>query len=931
MKESFLEELASYLLQKEANFEKTYLILPSKRAGTFFTKALAEISTKAILSPEILTVGDLLERLNPVKKLDKLSAIFYLYQCFIELKKEKNKAYESFDEFLTWGNNLLSDFGDVDRYLINTKDFFTYLNDAKAIELWNVDGSPLTPGEQDFIEFWQDMGELYHKFEQFNLQNQQLTASQLLKQSALNCAALCKNIPKNTKIYIAGLNALTPAEELIFKTLSKNISCEIIWDMDSYYISNENQEAGLFIRKHLDHFGQNTEKWLKQNFKAIPKEIDVVECNTKYAQVKAAADALLKVNENDTLKTAVILNDEDLLLPLLYALPENIQSANVTMGYALQNTPLANLVINLLDIWRKMKGSDEKGVYYYKEVFKLMDHPYALELFEDKNGIKKLKQQITEKNKIYISKNYLAQFLNAKVIDLCFPNAKLLNGKGINLQLLKILKLLKENIESKKDEQESNKSLKLEYLYHYTIALRKLNRVMDQFNFPFDVKSAKTLIQQLLNKEKIAFFGEPLAGIQIMGMLESRALDFDRVLMLSANEGTLPQGRKNQSFFPFDISKQFSLPTHHEQDAIFAYYFYRLIQKAQKVELFYFTGKDNLGGNGEPSRFIQQLEKELPNYQKDTIFKHKTYAPSPVLQKNEHKIIKDENLIAKTKAFLKSGMSPSALNTFLNCPQDFYYKYLLGLSEQEEIEENIGNASFGTALHDTLEELYKLKINQVLQISDIEYFEKEYPKILQQKFKENLSEDNVKTGFNRLQLEVAQNYLKQYFKKEKAFLTTLDTPYTVLALEKNLSYTLNMEVAGESIELKVKGKLDRLGKYGGFYHLVDYKSGNVSANDLNFKHIEDLALGKKNKAMQLQLYAYLLLMDQNYQNIVPCIFSLKNQQEGYMNLLHNKNIQSGAELKSATESVLQNIIEDMLDTKASIKHNANSLYCAYCL
>lgn len=930
MNKDFLFQLAKYIYDNNYDLENTIMVLPSKRAGTFFIKCLSELKNENFVAPKIVSVTDLLDLINPVKKIDKLETIIKLYSNYCKILKEQNKIPESFDEFLSWSGNLLKDFGDLDRHLINTTEFFNHINDAKALELWNLDGSPLTAGEEEFITFWKNLGLLYHAFENECMLKNEFSSSLHLKVTAQNISTLEQSISYNLKFVIAGLNALTIAEEKIFNALINSKKAEIIWDMDNYYVQNPIQEAGTFIRRYLKKWPNKNSDWFNKGFEET-KNINIYECNSRYGQVKALTNTLQKQNTQEALRTAIVLNEEDLLLPLLYALPNNIETANITMGYALENTPLSNLISTLLDIWRKSKGN-ENLVYYYKDVFKLIDHPFANELFGCEANFQQFKIDVQQFKKVYISKSFIEKYFNPNICNFCFPPEKELIGVKIFKQILKILQILKQNIENG-NTKDLDKGLKIEYLYHYTITLRKVSQTIDKENIKFNLTSAKSLIKQVLNKEKISFFGEPLSGIQIMGMLETRAIDFDTVYILSTNEGVLPQGRKNNSFFPFDISKYYGLPTHHEQDSIFAYYFYRLIQKAKNIHIFYYTSQDGLGGSGEPSRFIQQIIKELPEFNPQQKINFNTYAPSPSIQKSEKNIQKKPELIAKIKQYLQGSVSPSAINTYLNCNMDFYYKYLLGLKEEDELEENIGSASFGTVIHNTLEFLYKPTINRVLKIADIEHFQKTFKTKLIQEFESTLNAENIKTGFNQLQFTIAQNYINQFLEKEKIFLTKIQKPYTILALEKPFDTSLELDTKFGKQILNLKGTVDRLAKYGDTYHLVDYKTGNVKAEDLIFKDTNKLIDGSKSKAIQLQLYVYLLLKKDefsNIQNIQASIFSFKNQKEGYIDLLMNKEKQTSEEIINNTEEILLNIIEDMLCDQNNIEHNPKSLYCLYC-
>ena len=561
----------------------------------------------------------------------------------------------------------------------------------------------------------------------------------------------------------------------------------------------------------------------------------------------------------------------------------------------------------------------------------LLDHPYFEILNPNKDEILLVKASITAKNKIYIPLTFLLDYFENKQLITTLFNTESQDLSFNTDKILLILSNIKNAIVNQNLPQ-FDKSLQIEFLYHYTLVFRKLSAIIERQPAlkNCSLKLYKHLINQLVNKEKIPFFGEPLKGIQIMGMLETRALNFKHLIMLSVNEGVLPGGKGNNSFIPFDVKREFGLPTHTEQDAIFAYHFYRLLLSAKKVDLIYFTGNDDFGGNNERSRFIEQIIHEFPIAFPHIKINQKNYSPIPVLSNNTKQIVKNEQLKQLILDKLKKGISPSALNTLINCPLDFYYKYILKLGEQEDLEENIKASTLGTCLHNTLEKLYKNHLGEQLSKPLLMDFLKNSTPILIKEFEEFISINDLKSGSNLLTLEVAKRYLKKFLDFEQTVLNQGE--YSVIEVEQNLEQTIELKVEQENIQLKIHGKVDRISKIGNNIQLLDYKSGSVENSDLNFKDIDELSDSpKKSKALQLLTYTWLYYQQNpSVEAINPCIYSFKNGKAGFIPLKYDKNELSKAVVLEIFPTIIHKIVSNLLDENIVFQHENKSEYCEYC-
>ncbi len=932
--ETFLKELAQEIASRFEEPRDLCIVLPTKRAVVFFKQELAKAYNSTFWAPEFYSLGEFVEKLSEVKKEDKLLLILELYDSYLKVVKGEPEDLES---FLKWAPTLLADFAEIDRYLIEPNNLFSYINEARALEYWNINGEPLTDAQKKYLHFWKLLGAIYFQFNKDLKEKKKSYAGMQFRIVAENINTIIDDFPFK-KVIFAGFNALSEAEEKIIYRLIKSGLAEVFWDGDDYYLNRPEQEAGTFMRRIKRKYPTIPFNWSKKHLETINKNINIVACNTDLAQTQYACEVLQKNYKSETgQKTAVVLNNEELLLPLLYNLPDNVEAANITMGYNLKLTPLASFINIWLDLWNNNRIQKTGKHYYFKNIFRLLEHPYFSFLTnEDNVQLKVLKTNLIKRNVIYIGRiDFEASFPNSPFLDVLFSSSDM-KSEAINNSFLKLFSLLKKSIE-KVSLSDVEKSIHTEYLYSYTVILRKFGKLLEVSEHLKGIENRiyKKLLNQLVGSESLSFFGEPLKGLQIMGMLETRLLDFDNVILLSVNEGVLPQGKKENSFIPYDIKREFHLPTHTEHDAIFANHFYRLIQRASNVELVYLNGKNDFGASTEKSRFIEQIEFELPRANKNVVIKELGYSPTPKVSDSEIEFEKSEAIISKIISKLETGISPSAFNKFIQCPLDFYYRYVLGLGEANEIEERLQHSTFGTCVHETLEDLYKPYIGKSLIVDDIEKMKPLVNKVLSDKFLEYLSLSDLKSGSNLLTFEVAQQYVKNFLKQEiKTIVEAKDKKedYVVLQQEEALETVIPVEVNGINIDVKIRGFADRVGQLGSTVQLIDYKTGNVVSSDLSIRNWDDLASNpKKSKALQLALYglAYLNTKD-TVTDFEGGIYSFRNFKSGLLTLKYKNKKVSALTIKEEVPVVVESIVREMLSKAHLIAHNPDSKYCNYC-
>jgi CRISPR/Cas system-associated exonuclease Cas4 (RecB family) len=922
---NFLEQTAQHLITTYGEkISDVCIVLPNKRAGLFLKQHLSKLIDKPIWLPPIIGAEDLIEQLADKEIIDNLTQLFELYEVYLKTVTEP----ESFEEFSKWGQMLLHDFNEIDRYLIPVDKLYEYINEARAIEVWNL-GEEITDFQSQYLMFWKQMGGLYKAYKQHlhkaNKAYQGAAFRIVAEDIVENPTLFISDKIKWSKIIFAGFNALTAAEETLITTLIKEGKAEILWDADEYYLEDKYQESGLFLRKFKEKAVFSPFNWVSNKFKTEQKNINILGIPQNIGQAKYLANIFAELqNDNNFEDTAVVLADENLLIPVLQSLPESVDTINVTMGYPLKNTPLNNFFeIYFTTVLNAERfGKKEQLTYHYNDILKLVQLPFSQVVFGEEN-CSKIKQQIIKNNWVFINKDKL-DFINELL------PIKLSTTYSINELLANCLQFVeKGKAHYINTQKETNNKLELEYLFLFSKLFNQLIELNQKYPFLTEIKSFYSVYRQLLSSLSIELYGEPLKGLQVMGMLETRNIDFKNVILLSTNEGMLPSGKSFNSFVPFDIKNEYHLPTHVEKDAIYAYHFYRLVQNAENMYIMYNTESGSFT-TGEQSRFVTQIENELSDFENINITKKIiTY---PTLKNTTEKISveKSPKILVKIEELFERGVSPTALNTYINCPLDFYYKYVIGVREADDVEETIDHSSFGTYIHRVLEILYQPFANQKTNITveDVKGLLKKAPDVALQVFSENMSERELKSGKNLLTFSVAQNYINTFLKNEINFIKKSKDDLYIKLLEQSLEGSLQLN--GNTI--KLKGTADRVDTFGNTLRIIDYKTGLVNVADLKIKSVEELKVGKKSKAFQILMYAYLYAQQNELSNtqLHSGIISFRVLSKGFMPFILDKEKEISEEVLTDFETVLKEIFTEILDPAIPFMHQATAQYCEFC-
>ena len=889
--QSFISETIDDILKTTNSFEEAVFILPSQRAKVFVKQAFKDKISVGFL-PEMVNIEQFIQNISGVQKADNIQLLFHFYTIY----KRVEKNPDSFDTFSSWALTVLQDFNEIDQHLINTKDIFIYLRDIERLKKWSVNGTfKETALIKDHYSFLEKLNTYYNAFYEF-LIGENIGYQGLMYREA------CKQIDnfleknKNKKFFFIGFNALNKAEELLFQRVLESGNSEIYWDLDETFF-NSNHQAGKFIRKYKSswrYYEKNQIKSLGNSFSA-PKKIQVIGAAKNNTQIKYIGE-ILEATTNFK-NTALVLADETLLPVTLNSLPKNINAINITMGYPLKDIPTSGLLFSIFDLFNSQEKLQKSVLneFYYKDVLRFFKHQSIYGLIA---SIDDFTAAIAKDNQTFIKESHLEKLLKeeAKEVKTVILNLfKPFNSVGDFMdRILALINLLKEKVNA----------LEKEYLFRFYTVFTQLQTLQNEFHYFVDLKTLSLFFKQLISSESLSFQGEPLKGLQLMGMLETRVLDFENIILASANEGVLPASSQQNTFIPFDVKVEYGLPTYKEKDAIFSYHFFRLMQRAKNIFIVYNTEHD-IFGSGEKSRFVTQLEMMR------TDIVQKIISPRVVAQNSELKVIsKNELVFERLKEIAKAGFSPSSLTNYLYNPVAFYKQKVLRIKEFDDVEETVAYNTLGTVVHEALDELYKPFIGQFLTVDAILEMEKIAKDLVVKHFKIQFKNGDLSTGKNRLIFEVANRFVTNFLSQEKELLKDKKNQLKIIATEENLSAEIVVE--GIDFPIKIHGNVDRVDELNGEVRIIDYKSGMVQAAELKVLDFEKLREKQQHKAIQVLIYAYLYSKEEKFdfsKNLRAGIFSFKNLNSGFLAINFSSNYRKPE--TTITEEKLEEFMEEL--------------------
>jgi ATP-dependent helicase/nuclease subunit B len=872
--QSFISETLDDILQTTKSFQNVVFVLPSQRAKVFVKQTFKDKISVGFL-PEMLNIEQFIQQVSGVQKADNIQLLFHFYTIY----KSVEKNPDSFDTFSSWALTVLQDFNEIDQHLINPTDIFIYLRDIERLRKWSVKGTfKETELIKDHYSFLEKLSIYYSAFYQF-LIDENIGYQGLMYREAFKKIDTFLNKNEDKKIFFIGFNALNKAEELLFQKVLENGNSEIYWDIDETFF-NSTHQAGKFIRKYKKEWKYFENKKLKSlgNTFLAPKKIEVIGAAKNNTQIKYIGEILEK---NTNFKnTALVLADETLLPITLNSLPKNIEAINITMGYPLKDIPTTNLLFSIFQLFISQEKLQKKSVnqFYYKDIIRFFKHQSIYGLIA---SVDAFTSEIAKENQTFINENRLAKFLENQtpevenvVLNLFKPFDNVINFID---RVLDLINLLKEEVDA----------LEKEYLFRFYTVFTQLKTLQNEFQYFTDLKILSQFFKQLIASESLSFQGEPLKGLQLMGMLETRVLDFENIILASANEGVLPASSQQNSFIPFDVKIEFGLPTYREKDAIFSYHFFRLLQRAKNIFILYNTEHD-VFGSGEKSRFVTQLEMIR------TDIVQKIVSPKVLSQKVKLKEISKNNLVFdRLRELAHNGFSPSSLTNYLYNPMAFYKQKILRIKEFDDVEETVAYNTLGTVVHETLDELYKPFIGKFLTVDAISEMEKITKDLVVKHFKIHFKNGDLRTGKNRLIFEVANRFVVNFLAQEKKLLKDQNNQLKIIATEENLS--AKIEIEGIDFPIKIHGNVDRVDELNGEFRIIDYKSGMVKSSELKVLNFAELREREQYKAIQVLLYAFLYTKSKKYnssKNLKGGIFSFKNLNQEFLAINFSSNYRS---------------------------------------
>jgi hypothetical protein len=881
-----------YKIFGQAVSEYTF-VFPNRRAGVFFRKYLAEVAGKPLFSPEVLTVTDLFARLSSCKQADRIEMLFVLYGEYIRI----SRSTDSFDEFLYWGEMILNDFDDVDKYLADPEQLFRNIYDLKEID----DGFSFLSEEQvaairrfwsdfylsgenrlkkDFLEIWEILSELYGSFRKA-LKNKGLAYEGMIFREVAEKTKETLDLG-NAKFVFVGLNAHSKAEEMLLRHLQQLGIADFYFDYSSPLVQDSSNKASFFIDRNRQLFPSRysleAEELLleKPAIELVGVSSSVGQAKYVHSILKDFIDSGIISQPEDAFKTAIMLPDENLLLPTLYSIPEKIDKINVTMGYNLSNSSVAGLMEIIFNVQRNIRIINGKTGYYFRFVLPVLNHKYILSVAAEES--RRLRQDIIRYNKISVPYDDLK--VHPLLERIFKPVEKWADIAGYLKDVLTSLQItLTEAGEEAGDAQADARSVDIEreFIIEYYKTINKMeDALLRANNVEMSVDTYFRLLKKLTAGVSVPFTGEPLSGLQIMGTLETRALDFENLIILSMNEGVFPQKRAINSFIPYNLRKGFGLPTYEHQDSIFTYHFYRLLNRAKRIFLLYDARTEGLQ-TGEVSRFFQQLRYLYSNSftinERLAVYEVSSVG-SPVIS-----ITKAPHILDKLAAFFtgERSLSASAVNTYLDCPLQFYFSTVEQMQDEDEIADTVEADTFGSIFHSVMEWLYR-PFEGKLVTADLLHALIKNEKLLTETIERSFAKNYFKTGEDNPQALTGQNFLSgeiiRRYAKQTLRADARLTPFRYLESEKRIvrSYLLP---SGKKVSLK--GFIDRLDETDGRTRIIDYKTGKGQLQYKSMEQLFDKDSKERPKAvMQVFMYAHLYLFEYPDRTVEPGIYYLRN-------------------------------------------------------
>ena len=950
--ESFLKLVAADLYKHtEGNLAHTAVVFPNKRAGLFFNEYLAQESDSPIWSPAYVSISELFRSLSPWEVGDPVKLVCELYKIF----RRETQSTETLDDFYFWGEMLISDFDDADKNKVDTDKLFSNLQDLRNIMddytfiddeqeeairqfFQNFSIERRTALKERFISLWNVLGNIYKGFRE-SLASQNIAYEGMMYRHVIEHLDVDK-LPYEKYVFV-GFNVLNKVEHTLFTQLKDAGKAVFYWDYDEFYMKENRQavthEAGEFIRRNLRDFPSPLSGELFKNL-SKPKEVHYIASSTENAQARYLPQWIRNNLTTPEKETAVVLCNEALLQPVLHSLPAEVKHVNITMGFPLSQTPVYSFLITLLEL--HTHGFNFKsGRYTFQSVVTLLKHPYTRQLT---GQAELLEKELTRNNRFYPLPGELGkdEFLTRLFTPLS-GNLNLCIRLSETLQ--QVAGIYQANTSGTEDTDAFNQ-LYRESLFKAYTTINRFRTLIEEDELTVQSETFRRLLVKVLSATNIPFHGEPAIGMQVMGVLETRNLDFRHLVLLSVNEGQLPKSGGDSSFIPYNLRKAFGMTTIEHKIAVYAYYFYRLLQRAERITLMYNTSSDGLN-RGEWSRFMLQFLIEWPHPITRQFLEagQSPQGTSPITVEKTPDVMRRMQSLFDVRANPKAKFSPSALNYYLDCPLKFYYRYVAGLSAPDEVSAEIDSATFGSIFHYAAEHIYKdlTTHGKVINKEALETLLRNEVKL----------QDYVDTAFKKLFFNVPQNekpeyngiqlinsaviarYLKQLLQNDLRY-----APFTFIASEMEVDEPIDIQTPKGVIKSRIGGIIDRMDSKDGTLRIVDYKTGGDADTP---PHVESLFIPDKkrsNYVFQTFLYAAIMCRKQPTMKIAPALLYIhRAATETYSPVIQmgeprkpKEAVEDFSKYEKEYRERLQGLLEEIFNPEKSFTQTEIIEKCTYC-
>ncbi len=948
--ETFLKQVAHDLYNKtEGNFTKVAIVFPNKRASLFFNEYLAQESDRPIWSPTYVSISELFRQSSDLSIADPIKLVCDLYKVFQKATGSK----ETLDDFYFWGEMLIADFDDADKNMADTHALFSNLKDLNELMdnydfleegqkealsqfFHNFSINQVTELKQRFISMWNVLGDIYAEYKAL-LESQSIAYEGMLYRQVIEQLDV-EALPYNKYIFV-GFNVLNKVEHTLFKKLNEAGKAMFYWDYDTFYLNKTPHEAGEFIRRNLRDFPSELPASFFDNLNQ-PKEVTFIESPTENGQVRYLPQWIRENLTSQEKETAVVLCNEALLQPVLHALPDNVKHINITMGFPLSQTPAYSFVNALMEL-HTSGYNPNNGRYLFAEVISVLKHPYTRQLSPE---AEKLEQTLTRDNRFYPLPSELKQ---DNVLELLFT------PRRNNLDLCSMLSEALKEVAVIYQQQAASHSDAFDQLYReslfktYTL-VNRFHTLIESKELNVQAGTFQRLLTRVMSSSSIPFHGEPAIGMQVMGVLETRNLDFRHLIMLSVNEGQLPKAGGDSSFIPYNLRKAFGMTTIDHKIAVYAYYFYRLMQRAEKVTLVYNTATDGIN-RGELSRFMLQflIEWGYPVLRKQLEAAQSPQDSAPIIIEKTPDIMERMKSVFDIRNNPKALISPSALNCYLDCPLKFYYKYVALLSAPDEVTADIDSAKFGSIFHYAAEHIYKdlTAHGKLISKENLETLLKDEVRLqtyVDNGFKElffNLP-PNEQPEYNGIQLinsAVIVKYIQQLLRNDLRY-----APFTFIGSEQRIFENIEICTSTGDIQSRIGGIIDRIDSKGESLRIVDYKTGGDADTPANVQSLFIPDKKRSNYVFQTFLYASIVckkLREKNDSRLVaPALLYIhRAASEKYSPVIQmgeprkpKEPVDNFAQYEGDFRENLKTLLEDIFNPDISFTQTEIEDKCAYC-